>query len=356
MILQVKLDIHLPQKRAKLLLVCVSSPMILESIRSELHPISSNGTNRNIAYLRHGELSAKHIFLCLPGLLETKESFNQIINLASRFEDCCWLSIDYCGRGDSDPLPESENYSFSIYLSDIEVFVDRLIMPARSTAAQKFHLIGTSMGGILAMHLISRQKQKIDSLILNDIGLFLHWSSLFSFYRHIKEYNLQIGQLRVDHRVVDAVSHRSHFDLPYDIDLLGMIFYPLLRNFNGRVVLLHGDESPICPLELAIQSKSKTPGLIVWTVKSQSHPARWNENLAKKLSQLLKLSEKINKFIEIEEVEVSNIRETLKGLDQSLIEKFLTTSRIYFDSRNQKVVRWVDVLLNRLRFWKRANS
>ena len=60
--------------------------------------------------------------------------------------------------------------------------------------------------------------------------------------------------------------------------------------------------------------------------------------------------------IEIEEIKVSNIRETLKELDQSLIEKFLTTSQIYLDSSNQKVVRWVDVLLNRLRFWKRANS
>ena len=330
--------------------------MNLESISTELHQISSNGFNRNIAYLRHGELSAKHIFLCLPGLLETKESFVHLINLGSIFEDCCWLSIDYCGRGDSDPLPKGENYSFSIYLSDIEVFVDRLIMPARSTAGQKFHLIGTSMGGILAMHLIGRKKHKIDSLILNDIGLFLHWSSIFSLYRHIKESNLQIGHLRVDQRVVDAVSHRSHFDLPYDIDLLGMIFFPLLRNFNGRVVLLHSDESPICPLELAIQSKSKFPGLIVWTVKSQRHPVSWNENLAKKLSQLLKLSEKINKPIETEEVEVSNIREALKELDQSLIEKFLTTSQIYFDSSNQKVLRWVDVLLNRLRFWKRANS
>lgn len=356
MILQVNLDIHLPQKRTKLLLVCVSSPMILESIRPELHPICSNGFNRNIAYLRHGELSAKHIFLCLPGLLETKESFNQVINLTSRFEDCCWLSIDYCGRGDSDPLPKGENYSFSIYLSDIEDFIDRLIMPARLTAGQKFNLIGTSMGGILAMHLISRQKQKIDSLILNDIGLFLHWSSLFSLYRRIKESNLQIGHLRVDQRVVDAVSHRSHFDLPYDIDMLGMIFYPLLRNFNNRVVLLHSDESPICPLELVIQSKSKFPGLIVWTVKSQRHPVSWNEDLANKLSQLFKLAERVNKPIEIEEIKVSNIRETLKELDQSLIEKFLTTSQIYLDSSNQKVALWVDVILNRLRFWKRSNS
>jgi pimeloyl-ACP methyl ester carboxylesterase len=356
MILHGKVDIHLPQKRTKLLLVCVSSPMILESIRPELHPISSNGFNRNIAYLRHGELSAKHIFLCLPGLLETKESFYQIFNLASRFEDCCWLSIDYCGRGDSDLLTSGENYSFSTYLSDIEDFVERLIIPTRSTSGQKFHLIGTSMGGILAMHLISRQNQKIDSLILNDIGLFLHWSSLFSLYRHIKESNLQISHLRVDQRVVDAVSHRSHFDLPYDIDLLGMIFYPLLRDFNGRVVLLHSDESPICPLELAIQSKSKIPGLIVWTVKSQSHPVSWNENLTRKLTQLFKLSEVINKSIDIEEIMVSTNPESLRGLDQRLIEKFLTTSKIYFDSHNQKVARWVDVLLDRLRIWKRSNS
>ena len=41
---------------------------------------------------------------------------------------------------------------------------------------------------------------------------------------------------------------------------------------------------------------------------------------------------KITKSIEIEDIEISNIRETLKGLDQSLVEKFLTTSQIYFDS------------------------
>ena len=61
------------------------------------------------------------------------------------------------------------------------------------------------MGGILAMHLVNRFQDKVSSVVLNDVGLYLHWSSLMSLFKNIKESDHQISKLRVDPRAINAV-------------------------------------------------------------------------------------------------------------------------------------------------------
>ena len=86
--------------------------MSVYSVSSEFHLINDGGINRKVAYSRIGQIDAKNIFLCLPGLLETRESFHHLFSMVESFDDCCWVIIDYCGRGNSDQLPTSEQYSF----------------------------------------------------------------------------------------------------------------------------------------------------------------------------------------------------------------------------------------------------
>ena len=151
--------------------------MSVYSVSSEFHLINGGEVHRKIAYSKIGQIDAKNIFLCLPGLLETRESFNPLLSVVENYGDCCWVIIDYCGRGNSDQLPTSEQYSFSKYLADTEDLIKTLILPLKLDSSRKFHLIGTSMGGILAMHLVNRFQDKVSSVVLNDVGLYLHWSS-----------------------------------------------------------------------------------------------------------------------------------------------------------------------------------
>lgn len=333
-----------------------STSMSVESVSSEFHLINDGGFNRKVAYSRLGQLNAKHIFLCLPGLLETRESFHPLFSMVGQFDDCCWISVDYCGRGNSDQLPSSEHYSVSKYLADTEDLIETFILPSQINSNRKLHLIGTSMGGILAMHLVNRLNHKVDSVMLNDIGLYLHWSALMSLYQNIKKTDNQIDKLRVDLRAVEAVQSRLHFDLPYEFDLLGMRFHSLLQNFTGRVVLLHNADSPICSLNIANQSKTKFPTLKVWTLDKSGHPAHWEKSFAIKLAQLMKLKPRSMETIEIEEE-----LKTFESVQEStfsfvFVDSFLKTSKTYLESNEKNRNRWVRQLFNRLKFGKSSYS
>ena len=331
--------------------------MSVESDSTEFHLINDGGIKRKVAYSRLGELNAKHIFLCLPGLLETRESFYPLLAMVEQFDDCCWISIDYCGRGNSDQLPASEQYSFSKYLADAQDLIEALLQPSQVNSNRKLHLIGTSMGGILAMHLVNRLSHKVDSVMLNDIGFYLHWSALMTLYQNIKKSDNQIDKLTVDVRALEAVQSSSHFDLPYEFDLLGMRFHTLLQNFTGRVVLLHNAESPICSLNIANQSKAKFPTLKVWTLDKHGHPVNWERSIATKIAQMIKLKPKSIQSFEIEdELHASESTQETSAFSSVLVDSFLTTSKAYLESTEKNQIRWVEQLFNRLRISKRNYS
>ena len=212
------------------------------------------------------------------------------------------------------------------------------------------------MGGILTMHLVNRVQYKVDSVILNDIGLYLHWSSLMTLYQNIKKSDNQIDKLTVDVRALEAVQSSSHFDLPYEFDLLGMRFHTLLQNFTGRVVLLHNAESPICSLNIANQSKAKFPTLKVWTLDKSGHPANWEKSFAIKLAQLIRLKPRSMETIEVEE-ELKTF-ETAQESTFSFVfvDSFLQTSKSYLESTEKNRNRWVRQLFNLLKFGKSSYS
>lgn len=253
------------------------------------HLVHKESGTRRIAYKQLGGLQAKHLFVCLPGLLETQDSFDFLWSQVTDFEHCCWISLDYCGRGHSDPLPEDQNYSTSVYLVDIEDLISALSSRPSRDANQKIHFIGTSMGGILAMYLAHRQNVKIHSLILNDIGASLHWSSLMALYQQIKHSDHKLDSLPIDPRAVNAVHTTAHFDLAYEYDLFGMQFHTLLNAYHGKIILLHNSHSRICPLTVAEQSKKRLPQMEVWTQYGVEHPATWDAAMVAKLGRTLKL-------------------------------------------------------------------
>jgi len=326
---------------------------VKELPKTLFHTVNSSSSSRQIAYTQQGELTAKHVFLCLPGLLETRSSFYSLFDIALYLDDCCWLAVDYCGRGKSDPLPIHENYSTSVYLADTQDLIATLLKSINLSSSKKLHLIGTSMGGILSMHLAKHLNGQVDSLVLNDIGMSLHWSALIDLYRQLNATSSVFDDTQIDPRAIEAVRAATHFDLPYDFDLISMHFHALLKNHSGQVALLHNENSSICPTSIAEQAKRRIPHLKIWTQAGDSHPAVWTSSSVNKLSQLLKLKPKTNEGTQLIADKASSAEATeLATSDQSFVPSFLQISGAYLTSTSKPS----HGLLSSFRRWFRGAS
>jgi pimeloyl-ACP methyl ester carboxylesterase len=99
--------------------------------------------------------------LCLPGLTRNSKDFEALAaHLAPRYRVIC---PDLRGRGQSARDPNWKNYHPGIYLGDLSALIAQL-------GLTRFAIIGTSLGGLLAMMLPSIRPGAIAGIVLNDIG------------------------------------------------------------------------------------------------------------------------------------------------------------------------------------------
>ena len=85
--------------------------------------------NRHLAYSSVGDANSPHVLLCLPGLLETRATFDPLLKAADGLQGLRVISVDLCGRGDSSPLLGDKGYTMQVYLEDIEHFIRTVLMP-----------------------------------------------------------------------------------------------------------------------------------------------------------------------------------------------------------------------------------
>ena len=98
--------------------------------------------------------------VCVHGLTGSGHAFD---GLARRMSDRYRvIAVDVRGRGDSGWSKEGA-YSQADYVSDLEGVVAAL-------GLGKFTLCGTSMGGRISMEYAGRHAEKLERLIINDIG------------------------------------------------------------------------------------------------------------------------------------------------------------------------------------------
>jgi pimeloyl-ACP methyl ester carboxylesterase len=110
-------------------------------------------------YLDWGNAVAPTL-VCVHGFRGNAHAFN---GFAGRFRDRFHVICpDVRGRGDSDWAPDGE-YSMSAYVADLAGLVDSLEL-------QRLNLVGTSMGGRIAMHYAAKHAGRLERLVLNDIG------------------------------------------------------------------------------------------------------------------------------------------------------------------------------------------
>jgi len=236
---------------------------------------------RNIAYTISGDEDGENILLCLPGLLETKSSFLIIHAYFLKFANCKVISVDLSGRGESDFIDKHGTYKMSLYLSDISQLIQGVIL-TEGKGNQGITILGTSMGGVLAMYLTQIFGKKIRGIILNDIALAVNWTSLYLLYKSMKN-NLGFKKVRelakdlsVDEKAISDVQLPSHFDLSYQADVWGMNFHEALEGFKGRVGLIYGSHSKICTKQRVEDAKSFIPKMQILEVPDAGHPAPFN--------------------------------------------------------------------------------
>lgn len=125
--------------------------------------ISFAGASSNLRL--HAEIqgprNAPLSVLCLHGLTRNVADFEVIAgHLSARYRV---IAADQRGRGKSQWDRETANYRPMTYVADMFALLDHL-------AVERVALIGTSMGGIVAMLMGAMQPTRLAGIVLNDIG------------------------------------------------------------------------------------------------------------------------------------------------------------------------------------------
>lgn len=252
-------------------------------------------SGRKLAISEAGERHSSRVLLCLPGLLETRATFEPLLKALSDAEGLRVISLDYCGRGGSDPLPADGGYHMSVYLSDVEALIRQEIF-GHGLIRPRLDILGTSMGGILGMYLAANASNNVKGLLLNDIGLNLTWVSIYGLYKGIKTVGLMPGtghlatRLGVTEGAVRDVQSPHHFDLPHHKNWKGMKFGHILHHFKGAVCLVYGSDSGVCLPQHVQELHDKFPQLATMKVEGATHPVPFSESVCRFILQSLKLA------------------------------------------------------------------
>jgi pimeloyl-ACP methyl ester carboxylesterase len=110
-------------------------------------------------YIDYGG-EAEHWAVCVHGLSGNAHNFDQLArHLAPRYRV---VSVDVRGRGDSDWGPPTD-YLPQNYVTDLAAMLE-------SIGIARTSLIGTSMGGIISIMYAGGWPDRVERLVLNDIG------------------------------------------------------------------------------------------------------------------------------------------------------------------------------------------
>jgi esterase len=110
-------------------------------------------------YLDWGYPSAPPV-VCVHGYSSSAQAFAALArHFQGRFHT---IALDVRGHGESAWSP-TEAYQYHDQISDLAGFVDQL-------GLEQFALIGTSMGGIIAMAYAGAHPERLLRLVINDIG------------------------------------------------------------------------------------------------------------------------------------------------------------------------------------------
>jgi pimeloyl-ACP methyl ester carboxylesterase len=194
-----------------------------------------------------GSAGEKPPILCLPGLTRNARDF---ANLAESLPDWHLLCPDMRGRGDSAYARNWATYQPLQYVNDVFALLDQAGIP-------QVVVVGTSLGGLMAMLMAMIDSHRIAGSVLNDIGPELEPAGLAK----ILEY---VGQGRNFPTWMHAAraleeTHAEAFPAFTIEDWLAMAKRVMTLGSNGRIVFDY-DMKIAAPFDAA----KGTPPADVW--------------------------------------------------------------------------------------------
>ena len=119
--------------------------------------VTANGLK--LHYLDYGT-DGRPWVVCVHGLTGNAHSFDALApRLAATYHV---ISVDVRGRGDSQWGPPTD-YQFQNYMTDLAAMLDAL-------GVKRVSLSGTSMGGVISIIYAGGYPERVERLVLNDIG------------------------------------------------------------------------------------------------------------------------------------------------------------------------------------------
>lgn len=136
-------------------------PMVSSTVGQRQRTYQSRD-QRRLFYREFGDSAAKRSpVLCLAGFTRNSKDFGKLAAQLSAHRRV--LCPDLRGRGQSDYDPDLDRYHPKTYLDDIWELLT-------VTDTPRVVVIGTSLGGLLAMMMAATRPQAVAGVVLNDVG------------------------------------------------------------------------------------------------------------------------------------------------------------------------------------------
>lgn len=249
----------------------------------------------NMVYYEWGESNNPKVLLCVHGLFRNARDFDDLARvLSSHYRVIC---PDMVGRGLSDKVINSKDYSTQTYISDITILLAQL-------GVTEIDYIGTSMGGIIGMAMAAMQNSPIKKLVLNDIGPFVdtkalqriidygkkgsEWSfaTLGDVEAYLKETYSSFAQLRSEqwrHLAVCGVwqNPNKQYQLAYDSKIIENVIlaaqnnapqWELWSKVQCPVLLLHASLSDVLSEDTVVKMQQLHTTLKTINISGFGHP------------------------------------------------------------------------------------
>ncbi len=257
-------------------------------------------------YRDYGDRSGTRIpLLCLSGLTRNSLDFHEFAlrHAATRRVIC----LDYRGRGRSARDPDPMHYEVPVYLDDVQHLL-------AVTHIGRVILVGTSLGGIIAMALGATIPTLLAGVILNDIGPDVKedgrqriagyvgqavqvpdWGAAVAHLRkgYAAAFPLldDAGWQRMARGTFTESSAGNGLVLDYDLNISVALreqakqplpdLWPLFRSLRPLPVLaLRGSLSDILTADTFIRMKREHAGMIAVTVPDIGHTPMLDEPMA----------------------------------------------------------------------------
>ncbi|MEM8771977.1 MAG: alpha/beta hydrolase [Pseudomonadota bacterium] len=253
---------------------------------------------------RYGENNCQEPAICIPGLTRNAADFEDLApKIAGTGRRVYAVSLR--GRGPSDYDPDYHRYFPTTYRDDLIAALDHL-------AIERALLVGTSLGGIIAMLINENAPQRVSGAIINDVGPELAPEGIARIAGyvgeegHAQDLNEAAARIRAINEVAfpDATEEdwrlfakRTFREKPngwvldYDPKIAAALvengpapdLWPAFRSLNGKPTLLvHGEISDLLTPEIVGKMRAAHPNMQYVSVPQIGHapfmtePAAWD--------------------------------------------------------------------------------